>query len=395
MKMHMDVDYYSSSSLKKLFDKQRLYEQDELPKKTTIFLSYCEKDSVIANMITSQLRRETNNGLEIERYTRIPYKGSFKAFMNSIQEHDFVLCIVSDNYLKSQACMYEVGEIIKDHNFEKKLLFVIIGENDAKYYSDNKDVFAVAKIYGNERNRLAYVRYWKDEYEKLKKAIEDIDDPEAIIRASEDLREIGKIYRNDISEFLTYLAQNKGKNFEELYADGFSDIIKWIFPRWESKRFKECKDMGTLLMAAIKEVCNLTKTDYNQIALSVSISRHETGLVVYADNIQDGKQRYRLVIMEGVMGRSFSTGEIINIDNTKNSPQYFNAVNETKSELVMPIEFQGNVVGVINSESEKENYYSTELVKKMFDIANDLSISMQKLGFIPNMRANEIPYIHI
>ena len=44
--------------------------------------------------------------------------------MDTIQEHDYVLTVVSDTYLKRQACMYEVGEIIKDHHYKDKLLFV-------------------------------------------------------------------------------------------------------------------------------------------------------------------------------------------------------------------------------------------------------------------------------
>lgn len=30
--------------------------------------------------------------------------------------------------------MYEVGEIIKDHHFNEKLIFVVLSENERKYY---------------------------------------------------------------------------------------------------------------------------------------------------------------------------------------------------------------------------------------------------------------------
>lgn len=147
-----------------------------LEKKPTLFLSYCQKDSCIANIIESQLCLETNNGIRISRYNRLPYKESFKLFMNSIQEHDFVLCIVSDSYLKSQACMYEVGEIVKNQNYVDKLLFVVLGEEDRKYYTDDSSDLVAARVYGSETNRLVYVSYWKKEYEELKKKIDEIDD---------------------------------------------------------------------------------------------------------------------------------------------------------------------------------------------------------------------------
>ena len=66
--------------------------------------------------------------------------------MNTIQEHDFVLTVVSDTYLRSQACMYEVGEIIKDNYYKNKLLFVVLSENERKYYGD-KDQKKLVQIF--------------------------------------------------------------------------------------------------------------------------------------------------------------------------------------------------------------------------------------------------------
>ncbi|MCM1316470.1 MAG: TIR domain-containing protein [Alistipes senegalensis] len=386
--------------LKQLSEERRSFEQDVSHRrlfgiKPTLFLSYCEKDSSIADIIESQLKYETNNNIEISRYTRVPYKGSFKAFMNSIQEHDFVLCLVSDNYLKSQACMYEVGEIIKDNHFQDRLLFVVISENDSKYYSDNEINFAAAKIYGSEMNRLSYIQYWQKVYEELQEAINKNNDTIAFRFALNELWEIKKIYENDISAFLTYLSQYNGKTFEQLYIDGFSDIIKWILPNWESRMFKKSKNISELLTNAIEEIWKVTQTDYNQVALCVRISSHEIGLMVYADNVSEKKQRYRLVVMDGIMGSSFSTGNIINIGNTQNDHRYFVAVEETKSELVVPIEFQGNIIGVINSEAEKNNYYSETTIKKLCNISNNLSIALNRLGYVSNMNADKIPYVHI
>ncbi len=362
--------------------------------KPTLFLSYCKKDETIANIIESQLKYETNNGIEISRYTRVPYKESFKKFMDSIQDHDFVLCIVSDMYLKSQACMYEVGEIVKDHHYNNKLLFIVLEDKDIKYYSSKED-FSSAKIYGSEKNRIEYIKYWKNEYDELKDAIASIDDCEVDFRSRKKQYEIGKIYRNDISEFTTYLSEHNGRSFEELYSNDFCDILKYIFPNWESRLFANCKSISEVLTNAIEKISQLTLTDYNQIALNVRMSSHQTGLVVFADNIAEHKQRYRLVIMEGLMAKVFSTGKPMNIDNVDNEPEYFTAVIETKSELIIPIEFQGNVIGVINSEAEERNHYTDYIIKKLTNIASNLAITLNSLGYVSNMSKDDIPYIHI
>lgn len=72
--------------------------------------------------------------LTITRYTRsVKYRDSFKKFMRRVKKHDFVIMLISDNFLKSQACMYEVSELLTDEEFEKKLLFIIISDGDVKY----------------------------------------------------------------------------------------------------------------------------------------------------------------------------------------------------------------------------------------------------------------------
>ena len=379
------------------YDMKRDSQQEDVKttKKPTLFLSYTQKDTPIADIIEECLRKRTNDGIEISRYTSLPYKASFKLFMNSIQEHDYVLCIVSGTYLKSKACMYEVGEIVKDHNFQKKLLFVVLSEIDIKYYAEKKEDFSAANIYGDVMNRLKYIAFWKDKYKELDEELKKIGSIEAIRFLANELYEIEKICKNDISTFLEYLVQNNGKTFDELYLTDFDDIVNWINPGWQLKLFKECKSFSQVLSTGIREICRITGTDYNQIALGARISRHENGLVVFAENIPIHKQNYRLVIMEGVMGRVFSTGNCMNIENTDDEAKYFCAVAETKSELVVPIMFQGQIIGVINSEAEEYKHYSKEIEYKMVKLANDLAVALARVGFVPNMEKEKIPHIHV
>jgi len=375
--------------------KDNISQVRSVTKNPTLFLSYTQKDTPIADIIEEQIKKATNDRIEISRYTRVPYKTSFKSFMNSIQEHDFVLCIVSGNYLQSQACMYEVGEIVKDHNFKKKLLFVVLGKNDIKYYLDKKDDFLAANIYGSALNRLKYIKFWEDKYKELDKELKKIDSLEATRYLSNELYEIEKIYKNDVSTFLEYLAQNNGKNFEELYTSDFADIINWINPELISKLFMNCKNFSDVLKIGIQEICKITGTDYNQIALGAKISSHQTGLVVFADNIPNHKQNYELAIMDGIMGKVYSTGSSINIDNTDKESAYFCAVKETKSELVVPILYQGNIIGVINSEAEEYNHYSKIIERKIISLSNDLAIALSRIGYISNISKDKIPHIHI
>lgn len=195
---------------------------------STLFISYTECDAPIADIIETKISEKLQNKIKISRYIGLGYKDSFKTFMDTIQDHDFVLTIISDTYLKRQACMYEVGEIIKDHHYENKLLFVVLTEKERKYYGKNAPDKIEADIYKGAVSRLEYTRYWQKRYEELEEAMKQIDNYEATRQAAYDLQVIGQIYRKDIGEFLQFLSDKNGENFQNLLDNGFEKLIGYI-----------------------------------------------------------------------------------------------------------------------------------------------------------------------
>lgn len=200
----------------------------EVKEPSTLFISYTECDTPIVEIIENVVKDELGDKICISRYTDLEYKDSFKAFMETIQDHDFVLTVVSDTYLRRQACMYEVGEILRDHRYSKKLLFIVLSEKERKYYGKEAPQKIEANIYGGAVARLEYVNYWKEKHEMLKKAMEGVGDFEAVSEATKELQIIGQIYRKDMGEFLQFLSDENGKNFEKLYKNNFKDIVDWI-----------------------------------------------------------------------------------------------------------------------------------------------------------------------
>lgn len=195
---------------------------------STLFISYTECDTPIVGIIEGKIREKLQDKIRISRYTGLEYKDSFKAFMDTIQDHDFVLTVVSDTYLRRQACMYEVGEIIKDHHYRDKLLFVVLSESERKYYGDNAPEKIGPNIYSGAMARLEYIEFWKEKFDKLQEMMSSIGDYEATSEATRDLKVIGQIYRKDMGEFLHFLSDENGKNFQKLYENDFEDIINWI-----------------------------------------------------------------------------------------------------------------------------------------------------------------------
>ncbi len=78
--------------------------------------------------------------------------------MNGIRNMDYAVLIITDNYLKSFNCMYEVLEVIKEKNYEYKILPVVV---ETSIYSSS--------------GRIRYIRYWEDKFEELKSDISQIN----------------------------------------------------------------------------------------------------------------------------------------------------------------------------------------------------------------------------
>lgn len=90
--------------------------------KPTVFISYKRDKSDIVNKL------EVNIGgrAEIKRDTEeIGAWESITTFMKSIRTQDFAILVISDNYLKSVACMYEVIQLMKEDDWLSKTMIML------------------------------------------------------------------------------------------------------------------------------------------------------------------------------------------------------------------------------------------------------------------------------
>lgn len=197
-----------------------------VPKK--VFLSYSHKDTCIADIIENKINEIVKNKIEISRDTKkLKYKDSLDEYMQSIKEHDFVISIVSDGYLRSIQCMYEVTELMRDRNYYDKLLFVIISEHDIKFY-ENEDIEIKnikADIYSS--NRFDYINYWENEKEKIDKKVSEIKNPSLMLELTKESKKI-EIISLHVGEFISKLHDGLGVSFEDMILSNFEEFISTI-----------------------------------------------------------------------------------------------------------------------------------------------------------------------
>ncbi len=137
----------------------------------------------------------------------LKYKGNIKEFMRNIGRGKFVAVIISDKYLKSENCMYEMLEIKGNGGLYDRIFPIVL--NDAKIYEVS--------------DRIDYKNYWDEKVETLRKKIKEIRDPVGTEGYVEKMNQYSDIMRivdgittmlNDMNTLTPEMHQ--GNNFEIL-----------------------------------------------------------------------------------------------------------------------------------------------------------------------------------
>ncbi len=124
-----------------------------------IFISYAWGGD--SETLTNELDKAFQaKGITIIRDKRdLGYKGLIKEFMRRIGQGKCIIVVLSDKYLKSKNCMFELIEIAKNGDFYDRIFPVVL--KDAKIYDDLE--------------RLDYLQHWEQEKAKLQEKYKTID----------------------------------------------------------------------------------------------------------------------------------------------------------------------------------------------------------------------------
>src|SRR5882762_4915039 len=86
-----------------------------------------------------------------------------------------------------------------------------------------------------------------------------------------------------------------------------------------------------------------------------------------------------LKLGEGIIGHVALTGEPIISPDVRNDPMYFNAREETRSEMVAPIISNEEVIGVFDLESDDLNAYSQDDLEVLMLLSSQVAIIIEKV----------------
>lgn len=171
----------------------------------SVFISYNWDNDSIASTIEIVL---SGKAVVHRDKKDVPNWASLSDFMKSIRKQDFAVLVISEPYLKSDACLFEVMQLMKDEYWNEKAIYVVLSD---------------AHIY-DPLERAKYISYWTDQCEKLEQAIASLPSS-STSELNMDLRKRVTI-RDNIGEFLTKVADTSNPDSDK--------VIQAIIARVES-----------------------------------------------------------------------------------------------------------------------------------------------------------------
>jgi hypothetical protein len=151
--------YPAREALDIIQNKLKYYHPLSQPMNQQVYISYNwqEDSNEMANQLVQAFAAK---GIEIIRdKTHTTYKDSIKNFMRQIGQGKCVVAVISDRYLKSENCMFELVEIARNGDFYQRIFPIILP--DARIHKDFE--------------RIDYLKYWEDEKAKLQAKYKQID----------------------------------------------------------------------------------------------------------------------------------------------------------------------------------------------------------------------------
>ncbi|MBD2562385.1 MULTISPECIES: leucine-rich repeat domain-containing protein [Nostoc] len=123
-----------------------------------IFISYAwgGESEQFVNQLDETLQ---SKGIKIIRDKRdLGYKGLIKGFMKRIGRGKCAIAVISDKYLKSPNCMFELVQIAKNGKFYDRIFPIVLAD---------------AQIY-NPIERIKYIKHWEDKIKELDEAMKGV-----------------------------------------------------------------------------------------------------------------------------------------------------------------------------------------------------------------------------
>lgn len=210
---------------------------------SSVYVSYAwvpEKEK----QIVQRLEEACNNrGIILHRdKNNIFYGESIREYMRELGAGQFVIVVLSEEYLQSKNCMYELLEIEKNKKIHQRV-FPIVLEN--------------TKIY-DAIDKIRYLKFWENKANELKHGMSQIE-PTHIVSIQKELNLYADI-RRSIDELMDIIGDMNALTENVHLQTNFEVLIDSILAGINTSYFAQNNSNGILAKQAKKahshEICN-------------------------------------------------------------------------------------------------------------------------------------------
>jgi len=167
------------------------------------------KSEQIVHAILERFERE---GLKVILDKKdLGYRESIRKFMESLGQADAIIVVVSQKYLHSEYCMFELLQIYENKNILERIFPIVLDEVNIAKSTD----------------RLELVKYWEGQTEELESKIRELRTLSHIEGITEDLNLYNSI-RNKIAKLTSILKDINTLNITLHEASDFDQLIEAI-----------------------------------------------------------------------------------------------------------------------------------------------------------------------
>ncbi|RMA64312.1 toll/interleukin-1 receptor domain-containing protein [Ulvibacter antarcticus] len=176
-------------------------------KKPSVYISYAWNDE--SNKIVDSIEKKfTGKRVNIIRDKKdLPFKGRIKEFMEELGRGKYVIVIISNKFLRSENCMFELLQIFKNDDFYERIFPLVLDE------------VKIAKA----ADRLELVKYWENEATVLDTKIRDLKELSNIQGVADDLNLYSEI-RNNIARLTNILKDINSLNIDKHISSDFQQL---------------------------------------------------------------------------------------------------------------------------------------------------------------------------
>src|SRR5688500_20348882 len=172
-----------------------------------VYISYAwgGESERIFNELDADLQTK---GIMVVRDKRdLGFKGMLRDFMQQIGRGHAVILVISDKYLKSPNCMFELVEIARNKDLYDRVFPIVLGDAD---------------IY-DPVNRIKYIKHWEDKIKALDEAMKSVS--AANLQGMRDELDSYDEIRDKISNLTFFLKDMNTLTLEIQQTSHFASLI--------------------------------------------------------------------------------------------------------------------------------------------------------------------------